>query len=945
MTHKCFVNLATYCLTAVLVVTFPEDVYKKDYRWIEEGDINIGVILSIHSSNSLFNCTDNIEDIRNVQNVEALSYAVREINNDINILSNLTLGFVVLDDCQSPSIALARAIQFMPSDIRSNTDSSVVGHTDFERTFYDVIGVIGTYTSKLSIIIANVLNLFQLPQISHTATSDVLSDKSRFPYFFRMVPPDRYQVKAIASLLRHFGWSHVSIVYSAGNYGGNGVKELQNTFQAMKNGVCIEDVIEIADGSTEKDFLDILKRLDSYKDTRVVVAYVEIEHAIAISKSVKAARLVNRFIWVGTDSLSLILEEHPTLCDNMPSSISMHPHALNVSTQRFTDHLTQLQTEDSAGISKNPWIADLQKFYGKPTNDNLNSTFLVRKPKFFYKYNDKRVRSIRSTFVDAFLIDSVYALAYAIDSVVKTDCNPTKIGREHVAECVSTKGIFKELKNINFNGIQGELKFNEDGDILTQYEVHQCFAKDLDRPPEIRSVGIWDMDGEVLKMNDRDLLWTRETFPSSSCPKPCSDTIGTIYYFMKQTCCHVCVTCKLNEIVVANATRCEICQEFYWPDSLTRTKCLAIQPVYFGLQNAVSISLCAFAIAGALSCFWIIVILVKYRDEHVIKCFSIELSGIILLGTLLTYGLAASFLSRPNEWKCYINYVGFSLTYTLIYSPLLVKTNRIYRIFNAGRRTTRKPCFISTSSQVVFSFALIFTQVAIVIMSTSLQPPEVSLHMPRRTEKFVELFCNLPHAGLLSSLSFNLILVLICTFYAFKTRKLPDNYKESRYIAFCVDTTLLIWITFVPTYFTTTTAAAKTTILAVSLLLNSSVTITCLFIPRIHSLYKSLKNCSTAKHHYKDFRIVKHVVKRKYSPDMEITARESLSGIEKRISNGLRSSSELMSRDTSANNMTVIDGLELEEISQTDVIRTCQTLVDMHVLESEIEKPSFHLDE
>ncbi|XP_060593074.1 metabotropic glutamate receptor 3-like [Ruditapes philippinarum] len=234
-------------------------------------------------------------------------------------------------------------------------------------------------------------------------------------------------------------------------------------------------------------------------------------------------------------------------------------------------------------------------------------------------------------------------------------------------------------------------------------------------------------------------------------------------------------------------------------------------------------------------------------------------------------------------------------------------------------------------------------------MSTSLKPPEVSLHMPRRTEKFVELFCNLPHAGLLSSLSYNLILVLICTFYAFKTRKLPDNYKESRYIAFCVDTTLLIWITFVPTYFTTTRAAAKTTIVAVSLLLNASVTITCLFIPRIHALYKSLKNCSTAKHHYKDFRIVKHVVKRKHSFDMEITARETVSGIEKRISNGLTSHTDLMSRDTSDNTLPVTNGsqpfLELTDLSKTDVIRSCQTLVDMHVLESEIEKPSFHLAE
>lgn len=233
-------------------------------------------------------------------------------------------------------------------------------------------------------------------------------------------------------------------------------------------------------------------------------------------------------------------------------------------------------------------------------------------------------------------------------------------------------------------------------------------------------------------------------------------------------------------------------------------------------------------------------------------------------------------------------------------------------------------------------------------MSTSLEPPAVSLHMPQRTVKFVELFCNLPTAGLLSSLSYNLILVVICTFYAFKTRKLPDNYKESRYIAFCVDTTLLIWITFVPTYFTTTRAAAKTTILAVSLLLNASVTVTCLFIPRIYSLYRNLKNTSSnSAHHYKDFRIVKHVVKRKHSPVVEIEERESASCADRRISTALTSNSDLMSRDASDINFSTVNGtqsyFELSQICTNSPLQSCLTIADMHSPDSNKEKPSFHL--
>ena len=199
------------------------------------------------------------------------------------------------------------------------------------------------------------------------------------------------------------------------------------------------------------------------------------------------------------------------------------------------------------------------------------------------------------------------------------------------------------------------------------------------------------------------------------------------------------------------------------------------------------------------------------------------------------------------------------------------------------------------------------------IISTSLRPPEVKKEMPVKMERFVELFCDLPIASLLSSLSYNLVLVFICTVYAFKTRKLPDNFKESRYISYCVDTTLLIWITFLPTYFTTSRADAKVTIMAVALLLNASVTITCLFVPRFLSLYKTRTNThSPSSHHYKDFRIVKHVVTRKRS--MEYQIREKNSEIQThRVSSAVTITSDITAQDVN----DVILAVAKEDSSET----------------------------
>lgn len=117
-------------------------------------------------------------------------------------------------------------------------------------------------------------------------------------------------------------------------------------------------------------------------------------------------------------------------------------------------------------------------------------------------------------------------------------------------------------------------------------------------------------------------------------------------------------------------------------------------------------------------------------------------------------------------------------------------------------------------------------------------PPKMSLRMPVRTEKHVELICAVSIEGFLTSLSYNVMLVIVCSYYAFKTRMLPDNFNESRYISFCVYTTLVIWLAFVPSYFTTSKSYSQAIFLACALILNASVALLCLFAPKIYAVCK-----------------------------------------------------------------------------------------------------------
>ena len=59
------------------------------------------------------------------------------------------------------------------------------------------------------------------PVISPSATSTIFNDKAKYPHFLRTVSDDSRQAKAMADLIKHYGWSHVMCLYSEGNVNQN----------------------------------------------------------------------------------------------------------------------------------------------------------------------------------------------------------------------------------------------------------------------------------------------------------------------------------------------------------------------------------------------------------------------------------------------------------------------------------------------------------------------------------------------------------------------------------------------------------------------------------------------------------------------------------------------------------------------------------------------------
>lgn len=81
-------------------------------------------------------------------------------------------------------------------------------------------------------------------------------------------------------------------------------------------------------------------------------------------------------------------------------------------------------------------------------------------------------------------------------------------------------------------------------------------------------------------------------------------------------------------------------------------------------------------------------------------------------------------------------------------------------------------------------------------------------------------------------------------FSLFKTRNVPANFNEAKYIAFTMYTTCIIWLAFVPIYFGSN---YKIITMCFSVSLSATVALCCMFVPKVRlSFFWPISRCFDA---------------------------------------------------------------------------------------------------
>ncbi|XP_061909688.1 metabotropic glutamate receptor 7-like isoform X1 [Entelurus aequoreus] len=801
-----------------------------------EGQLTLGGLFPVHARGVDGAPCGDLKKENGIQRLEAMMYALDQINQDEQLLPNITLGARVLDTCSRDTYALEQSLTFVQALITK--DTSDVRCTNGEPPVFvkpeKVVGVIGASAGSVSIMVANILRLFQIPQISYASTAPELSDDRRYDFFSRVVPPDSFQAQAMVDIIRALGWSYVSTIASEGSYGEKGVEAFTQLSKeaGYRGGICIAQSLKIPHNPKLEDYDKAIQQLLETQHSRAVIIFANEEDIRGVLNATKRANHGGHFLWIGSDSWGTKSSPIHQLEDVAVGAITILPKRSSI--KGFDEYFTALTLENNR---RNVWFAE---FWEENFNCRLLST--SKKEDTTRKCTGQERIGIDSKYEQEgkvqFVIDAVYAMAHALHNMQRDLC-PDHPGVCPQMESAEGKNLLKYIRNSSFNGSAATpVVFNKNGDAPGRYDLFQ-FQMTNSSMPEYKGVGQWV---ETLQLRLEELQWPdgEQEVPISVCSLPCKT--GERKKRVKgMPCCWHCELCDGYQYQY-DETSCRLCAYNMRPDP-NRTACQPIPIIKLEWHSPWAVIPVFLAMLGIIATIFVMATFVRYNDTPIVRASGRELSYVLLTGIFLCYITTFLMIAKPDVGVCAFRRIFLGLGMCISYAALLTKTNRIYRIFEQGKQTVTAPRFISPTSQIAITSSLICVQLLGVLVWFAVDPPNTIIDYDE--QKTINpmlargvLKCDITDLQIICSLGYSILLMVTCTIYAIKTRDVPEDFNEAKPIGFTMYTTCIVWLAFIPIFFGTAQSAEKlyiqTTTLTISMNLSASVALGMLYMPKVY---------------------------------------------------------------------------------------------------------------
>ena len=463
--------------------------------------------------------------IRRDQFVEAMLFAIDSVNANETLLPNISLGFDIRDTCFSDQIGLDEAIDV----INGSRDSAT-----------PTVGIVGAGGSRVNMAVARVGRLYQIPQVSFSSTSPLLSNRVEYSFFYRTVPPDNIQTQTMIGIVCYFNWTQVALIYVEDAYGDLGAQEVR--WLAMNDDICINVDREIRHSFTMNDFRELAKTLLA-SNADVVILFSRGQTTRLLFEAVVNSPSYRKFTWIASDGWARTIDLAHMFNQTVAGYFGVAPYAPHVPL--FDEYLSQLTIQTNR---RNAWFEEIFATFAScnlsnSCNQNISITSL---PNY-----------AQDCFVPP-MIDAVYAFANALHNYFEENCNFTSGWTWKNQKCPGQKRelngstLLQYLRIVDFiSPLTGtRVNFDSLGNAPGRYEIlnYQAHLFNGVTHYDYKQVGTWNFytqNGSNLEFFENVTFQFGVNHSGSIVYQPpigqcgrCSE--GEVYRPVASSCCGIC---------------------------------------------------------------------------------------------------------------------------------------------------------------------------------------------------------------------------------------------------------------------------------------------------------------------------------------------------------------------------------------------------------------------
>ena len=778
-----------------------------------DGDIILGGLFSIHQQGSSEGQCGELYT-KGLGTAAAMIFAIEKINNDSSLLPNITLGYDIQDYCES----VTRATRITYDLVK---DKCCMNKTRRRRgSKKSIVAIIGPYESRVALVIAGCLQMFNMSAISGTTTSPELGSIS-YKNFFRTVPSDTFLAKAMADTMEYFNWTYVGAVGLADSFGRNGVWSLAKEATNRKSHLCVALTAFVDLEEPAKSVTKIVTRLRKHENVRVIATWLFGSFEEMFYREVLRQNLTGR-VWVA----SYLSASAFSLLDG---SIGFQAHSSN--DGGFQEYLQISFTDQGQQQGLSEWLGELSALR---QNCSLNKKDnVVNSQKEFCSQN--LAHQMYEPYIP-YVIDAVYAFAHALTNSI--DANGTNCPRDF-----DTKNLQERFHRLRFAGLTGNESFNDFGDRESAFydivNFKHVRVAGVERLEQI-IVGKWEHndrnDGKHLQIF-KQIRWNSafSTVPKSDCMDQCS---AGARKSLTSPCCWQCVPCLLGTVnPTPGSESCMKCPAGKHSNG-ARTRCVDLPFKNLNYSSAGGIVILTFGVCGVIVSLYCFVIIIKHWNTPIIKASNREVSLALLTGILLLLSLVFINFLEPTNTICKMTFPWRYVTYNLCLATLLVKILRISKAFQVPVFRCFPINVLSNKKLRAIVVTLHVVPLLLLLTWLLVDPPFETRNIFPENYTFIACKAYSSPVGeclFILTCSYIFAQTLFCAFCSFKIRNIPENFSEAKRISFAMYIFLFSQMAYKPVEFSMD-GWYVTVVDCVTTLLSAYGFIACVFLPKIYIL-------------------------------------------------------------------------------------------------------------